>query len=233
MGRPTHPDHSLGRAVEGGTLVPANRPGRPGTIRGEASRRGVSESTIRKERAAAQGRSAAQGRGHPLKGELLLSEVRTPSRPSQLLAASPDTVDMRSREAEALGWLRRDPSRTVSGAEREFGLPRRSLRRDMPTAFDQRGKLKATDREAVAIRVIGPDGDQVVVSRSSRSRQLAGQHRQAVRAMLRGDLPEGELRRRFRGKSVGGVELETDPDRLRALYVLGGVTAGPYPEARR
>jgi hypothetical protein len=49
------------------------RTGKPGSIRGEAARRGVTEALIRKERALARGLTNTQGRGHKGKGVALLS----------------------------------------------------------------------------------------------------------------------------------------------------------------
>lgn len=79
------------------------------------------------------------------------------------------------------------------------------------------------------MRVLGPAGDEVVVVRGSRQRQLVGQHRAVVEGVLAGRVDPAELER-FRGKTVGGIELETDVDRLAVLFELGRLNGGPYPE---
>lgn len=56
------------------------RAGGPGTIRGEAAARGVTEYQIRKERAQAQGLPARLGAGHPAKGEPGLEARRLMNR---------------------------------------------------------------------------------------------------------------------------------------------------------
>jgi len=202
------------------------------SLRAEARRRDVTISRVRAERAIERGLSPAQGRGHPRKGEQLVSQIRAPRTPAQVRTASPEALDLRSRQAEAVAWGRKNGV-GASKSEREFGLPRGSLRRDFPTGVDAKGRFTASDSEAVMMKVVGPDGDQLVLTRSSRQRQIAGQHRIAVYEMLRGEISEEELRRRFRGKVVGGVELEVDGDRLRSIHELGLLTGGPYPEARK
>ncbi|MST32637.1 hypothetical protein GHK86_07875 [Acidimicrobiaceae bacterium USS-CC1] len=89
--------------------------------------------------------------------------------------------------------------------------------------------MRAGDREAMVMRVLGPGGDEVVVVRGSRQRQLVAQHRAAVEGVLAGRVDPVRLER-FRGKTVGGVELETDVDRLAVLFELGRMNGGPYPE---
>jgi hypothetical protein len=66
------------------------------------------------------------------------------------------------------------------------------------------------------IFVLGFDGYVPVVVRSSKQRQLASRHLNAVGRFLR---PPGdaEVLKPFVGKRVGGVELLTDPERLREL----------------
>lgn len=212
----------------------SGRPGGPGSIRFEAARRGVSEYAIRQERGVERGVSRSQAAGHPRRGEPRLSEVRAPRTPTQLVSASPAQVDLRARQAQAVGALRRGEVTSVTGAERMFGLPRRSLRRDFPTAFGARGHVLPTDRETVPVLVVGPDGDQLVVTRSSRQRQLAAAHRRDIFRALSGEIAEREFRRRYLGKRVGGVELETDLERLVALQSLGRIQkGGPYPEIVR
>jgi len=66
------------------------------------------------------------------------------------------------------------------------------------------------------INVLGFEGYEPVTVRSSKPAKLASRHLIAVGRFLR---PGGdtELLKPFVGKRVGGVELLTDPDRLREL----------------
>jgi hypothetical protein len=73
-------------------------------------------------------------------------------------------------------------------------------------------------------------GDLLIIStegvvrrpvRGSRARTLAAAHAAANAVYLRGDDPGGEGLRRFHGRRVAGVELETDLDRLDLLQDSG------------
>ena len=65
------------------------------------------------------------------------------------------------------------------------------------------------------INVLGYEGYEPVVTRSSKQAQLASAHLVAASRYLRtGDT---EWLKPFIGKRVGGVELLTDPDRLQIL----------------
>ena len=67
--------------------------------------------------------------------------------------------------------------------------------------------------------MLGFDGYVPVTVRSSKQAQLASEHLIAVGRFLRtGDT---EWLKPFIGKHVGGVELLTDPDRLRELADAG------------
>lgn len=184
------------------------------------------EYEARKARAKTRGLTITQARGH---GGGVRTATRALRTEAGLRAASPAQLQSREAGFEALRRLRSGEAKSNAEAERQLGLPRGSLRRDFPTAFGSNGKIQKADRELALIKVIGPDGDQVVFTRGSRARSLAGQHRHTVYAVLDGNLPASALNK-FRGKKVGGVELECDVDRLAALDELGRVTGGPYPE---
>jgi hypothetical protein len=69
------------------------------------------------------------------------------------------------------------------------------------------------------LNVLGFDGHESVVVRSSKQAQLASAHLVAVNRYLRtGDI---EWLKPFIGRRVGGVELLTDPDRLQILADAG------------
>ena len=77
------------------------------------------------------------------------------------------------------------------------------------------GRYSATRGDTLRrdLSVLGFDGFEPVVVRSSKQAQLASEHLIAVGRFLRtGDT---EWLKPFVGKRVGGIELLTDPDRLR------------------
>lgn len=74
---------------------------------------------------------------------------------------------------------------------------------------------KPTDRSYHGnLRIISTEGVVERPVRGSNARRLVSEHANAVQRYLHGDEPEGEGLRRFRGRRVGGVVLETDRDRL-------------------
>jgi hypothetical protein len=79
------------------------------------------------------------------------------------------------------------------------------------------GRYSATRGDTLRrdLNVLGFDGYEPVVVRSSKQAHLAAEHLVAVGRFLRtGDT---EWLKPFIGKRVGGVELLTDPDRLQVL----------------
>jgi hypothetical protein len=82
---------------------------------------------------------------------------------------------------------------------------------------DSSGRYQATGSDTLSrdLNVLGFDGYEPVVVRSSRQAQLDAEHLIAVNRFLRtGDVV---WLKPFIGKRVGGVELLTDPDRLQIL----------------
>jgi hypothetical protein len=71
------------------------------------------------------------------------------------------------------------------------------------------------------VRIVSTDGVVARPVRGSNARRVASDHANAVQRYLRGDDPDGEGLERFRGRRVGGVELETDRDRLDELQRRG------------
>jgi hypothetical protein len=74
-------------------------------------------------------------------------------------------------------------------------------------------------RYSANLNVLGYDGYVPVSVRSPKQAHLASKHLIAVGRFLR--TGDNELLKPFTGKSVGGVELLTDPDRLRELADAG------------
>jgi hypothetical protein len=83
--------------------------------------------------------------------------------------------------------------------------------------YDASGRYRATRGDSLRrdLNVLGFDGYEPVVTRSSKQAHLAADHLVAVDRFLR--TWDTEWLRPFVGKRVGGVELLTDPDRLRVL----------------
>lgn len=82
---------------------------------------------------------------------------------------------------------------------------------------NRRGKIIVTpaDRLYRRMTVISPDGTVTVEVRGSRAASLIGRHHNAVQDFIATRDPA--VLRDFRGKSVGGHELATDPTLLRRL----------------
>jgi len=192
------------------------------------SRDYAAEYRARRARAERRGLTVKQARGHG--GGVRRAQARLRSE-AGLKTATGAQLRARSDALEALRRLRSGDASSVTDAERQLGLSRGSLRQSLPTAFDERGRVKPGDREAALMNVVGTGGSVTVVVRGNRQRQLAGQHRAAVLGVLAGDLPPSALER-FRNKKVAGIELVADINRLRVLDELGQIEGGPYAEVR-
>jgi len=102
------------------------------------------------------------------------------------------------------------------------------IRRWVPAALgrNRRGRLRVrtSDRYAARVEILTDDGLLDVTAHGSRERELAGRHRSVWGRVLRGDLLPTALTE-FRGKTVGGHELVSDPDRLTTLLKGGALEA--------
>jgi len=78
------------------------------------------------------------------------------------------------------------------------------------------GRLVPTASDRIYRRVpfLTDEGAELVDVRSSRRATLVGKYRNALRAYVEGDDPNGERVRRFEGKSVGGRRFQTDLDAI-------------------
>ena len=92
---------------------------------------------------------------------------------------------------------------------------------------DTSGRYSATRGDTLRrdLSVLGWDAYVPVSVRSSKQAHLASEHLIAIGKFI-GQIPSGqagntELLKPFIGKSVGGVELLTDPDRLHELADAG------------
>jgi hypothetical protein len=114
---------------------------------------------------------------------------------------------MRSR-GESLSQAARIERTTLRTVRKIVG---KQLRRDAT------GHYRATRGDTLRrdLNVLGFDGYEPVVARSWKQAQLAAEHLVAVNRFLR--TGDSEWLKPFVGKRVGGVELLTDPERLRIL----------------
>jgi hypothetical protein len=96
---------------------------------------------------------------------------------------------------------------------------RKELRKQLKRGLSGRYLVTLADTLRRDLSVLGFDGYVPVVVRSSKQAQLASEHLIAVTRFLRtGDT---EWLKPFVGKKVGGIELLTDPDRVRELAEAG------------
>jgi len=127
----------------------------------------------------------------------------------------------RPARSRALSVLARMRSRgeSLSDAARSEGTTPRTVRKIVGKQLrrDKSGHYRATQGDTLRrdLNVLGFDGYEPVVVRSSRQAHLAAEHLVAVNRFLRtGDT---EWLKPFAGKRSGGVELLTDPERLQIL----------------
>jgi hypothetical protein len=125
----------------------------------------------------------------------------------------------------ALAVLARMRSRgeSLSEAARNEHTTPRTVRKELPRQLRRgpSGRYLATPADTLRrdLNVLGFDGYVPVSVRSSKQAQLASEHLIAVGRFLR--TGDSEWLKPFIGKRVAGVELLTDPDRLRELAEAG------------
>lgn len=138
---------------------------------------------------------------------------RAPS-PSSL---SPAELKVRGDALAAHADMLRDPTLTASQAAEDRGISIRDLWKYIPKAFkkDASGKIRAVaDRYTRRMEVPGSDGPVVIKIRGSKARNEIARYRNDVFDFLRGDLTALD---KWRGVTVQGHELLTDPNILQAL----------------
>jgi hypothetical protein len=123
----------------------------------------------------------------------------------------------RQRSLAVLARVRR--GEPLSRAARSERTTSRTVRKHVGKQFkrDSSGRYRATRGDTLRrdLNVLGFDGYEPVVVRSSKQAHLAAEHLVAVGRFLR--TGDSEWLKPFTGKRVGGVELLTDQDRLRVL----------------
>jgi hypothetical protein len=112
-------------------------------------------------------------------------------------------------------------------AEAAYGLTRGTIRRELG---DEAAAGQGTDAAMVQRIVARDEGVIYRVVESQADRQLNASHQHAIgQALAR---RSEALLRPFRGHQVASVELETRLDVLTAMFELGTLAGGPYPELR-
>jgi len=123
----------------------------------------------------------------------------------------------RQRSLAVLARVRRGES--LSQATRNERTTRRTVRKHIGKQFkrDSSGRYRATRGDTLRrdLSVLGFDGYEPVVTRSSKHAHIAAEHLIAVGRFLRSG--DTKWLKPFIGKRIGGVELLTDPERLEVL----------------
>ena len=124
------------------------------------------------------------------------------------------------RAAEAVRLARAGMS--LSRAARQAGTTVATVRRYFgPAVRRRRGRLRVarSDEVSFTMRVMTTDGIQLVDVKGSTDRGVIGAHHNAAAEFL--DTGNTDALADFEGVTVGGVELETDPDRLIEAWRAG------------
>jgi len=108
---------------------------------------------------------------------------------------------------------------------------RRGLTRRQARGHPGRGELRLSERTAEFDAVPTTDGMVDLVSRNSRESSRIGRYLHDVRETAEGNLDGKTFERHWRGKGVGEVRFESDPDRVLALLREEG--PGPVDRYRR
>jgi hypothetical protein len=133
--------------------------------------------------------------------------------------------EARVRGFAAINLVRRGKAKSLSAAARAEGTTVKTIRRLLPGALARRRRgghvrVKASDRYSERVEILVDLGPLVVTAHGSRERELAGRHRSVYFKVLRRELPASALEE-FRGETVGGHKLLSDPDRLFTLATGG------------
>jgi hypothetical protein len=125
--------------------------------------------------------------------------------------------EARIRALAAINRVRRDKS-TLTDAARAEGTSVASIKRLLPGALlpSRPGKptrVKASDSYSQLVEILTDEGPIQVTAHGSRERELAGRHRAACLSVLANRKP-GSILRQFRNKTIGGVRLLANPQRL-------------------
>lgn len=134
---------------------------------------------------------------------------------TELVALRPSEQAARDRALEALSLMRREGLSRAEAARRA-GTTASAILRHAGPALERtptgRYRARPGDRLLRRLQVLSPEGKRVIVTRGSRAASLTGSHWNAIDHYLR--TGDASRLRRYRGKTVGGIPLETDPDAI-------------------
>lgn len=126
-----------------------------------------------------------------------------------------------NRALHVIARMRRTGS-SLTVAAREEHIDPRTVRRYLSTELRGRGKATKADRRKRNMLVPTSLGNALVTLRSSKEASELGKYMSAVGKYLRTGDVDGLAR--FRGKSIRGHPLITDPDLLSSLAQAGALT---------
>lgn len=139
-----------------------------------------------------------------------------------LEALSPKELEDRAAALRAITLKREDPAMSLTKAARRAGTTPQAVRRYAGDALERRGSRWSATRGDRIYRpmVVYSEGDVVPadVRGSHKAAELSDYHRAVGHYINIGD---DEPLRRFTGKTVAGVEYETDPDVLDEMARRG------------
>lgn len=95
----------------------------------------------------------------------------------------------------------------------------------------ERGGQLVSQQQQEWPEVYTTEGVRDVIATGPRQWSTLGRYERDVRAVVNGELAGATFRRRWRGRRVGGFELESDPDRVKELRRREG--PGPTQRYRR
>lgn len=137
-------------------------------------------------------------------------------------ALSPEEQDDRAGALRALTLMREDPTMSMTKAARRAGTTPQAVRRYAGDALERRGSRWSATRGDRLYRpmVVHSGGETVAINvrGSHKAAELSDYHRAVGHYLNTGD---EEPLRRFAGKTVAGVEYETDPDVLDEMARRG------------
>lgn len=144
-----------------------------------------------------------------------------PRLPSPIRSSTARRQKGRARGLAAVNDFRKRKYRSLSAAAKARKTTVEFIKRELPGTLlpshpGKRIRVRASDQYSQLVEILTDSGPVVVTARGSRERESAGQHRAIYFGVLEGKLPASALKR-FRGKTVGGRKLLTNPERLFEL----------------
>lgn len=150
--------------------------------------------------------------------------VREPRSERQFERLSSRERARYEKAVQVVHRLRRgDGSESLTHAARALGTTRTTVLKYAGSAFERAGergriRVRAGDRLVRRVRVRTPEGSRVLTVTGSRQASTIARYNRAIDRFLAGDV---DALVPYRGRSFGGVWLETDPDVIEEAAVRG------------